>query len=85
MKPATPEEAVAIIRRNKNAKSKDILKLFTGSIVTYEATKPMPLEVARAAAVEAHREGRLVWAHPTNIQGVEIARDAGVEVLNCAS
>lgn len=79
--PATPEEAVAIIRRNKNAESKDILKLFTGSIVTYEATKPMALEVARAAAVEAHREGRLVWAHPTNIQGVEIARDAGVEVL----
>lgn len=58
--PAMPQEAVAIIRRNKNAESKDILKLFTGSIVTYEETKPMPLEVARAAVVEAHREGRLV-------------------------
>ena len=41
----------------------------------------MPLEVARAAAVEAHREGRLGGAHPTNIQGVEIARDAGWEIL----
>jgi len=68
--PATPEE-----------ESKDILKLFTGSIVAYEEAKPMPLDVARAAVVEAHREGRLVWAHPTNIQGVAIARDASVDVL----
>jgi imidazolonepropionase-like amidohydrolase len=68
------------VQRNKG-ESQDILKLFTGSIVTYEFTKPMPLDVARAAVAEAHREGRLVWAHPTNIQGAEIARDASVDVL----
>jgi imidazolonepropionase-like amidohydrolase len=78
--PATPEAAVNIVRRNKGERQ-DILKLFTGSMVTYENIKPMPRDVARAAVAEAHREGKLVWAHPSNIEGVQIAVDAGVDVL----
>jgi imidazolonepropionase-like amidohydrolase len=78
--PATAEAAVAAVRRNAG-EPKDILKLFTGSLVTYEKVKPMPLEVARAAVAEAHREGRLVWAHPSDIEGVRIAMNAGVDVL----
>jgi imidazolonepropionase-like amidohydrolase len=78
--PATPEAAAAIVRRN-TGRPQDILKLFTGSLVTYENVKPMPLDVARAAVDEAHRAGRLVWAHPSNIAGVEIAVNAGVDVL----
>ena len=78
--PETAEAAVAAVQRNKG-EPKDILKLFTGSLVTYENIKPMPIEVARAAAAEAHREGRLVWAHPSNIEGVQVAMEAGVDVL----
>lgn len=39
--PATPEAAAAIVRRS-HGQPKDILKLFTGSLVTYENVKPMP-------------------------------------------
>jgi imidazolonepropionase-like amidohydrolase len=78
--PALPEAAVAAVQRNKG-EPKDILKLFTGSLVTYQKVKPMPVEVARAAVTEAHREGRLVWAHPSDIEGVRIAMNAGVDVL----
>lgn len=78
--PATPEAAVNIVRPNVG-ESQDILELFIGSFVTYENIKPMPLDVARAAATEAHREGRLVFAHPSNMEGVKIALDAGVDVL----
>jgi imidazolonepropionase-like amidohydrolase len=30
---------------------------------------------------EAHRHGRLVFAHPTNVEGLKIALDGGVDVL----
>jgi imidazolonepropionase-like amidohydrolase len=78
--PATPEAAAAVVRRSPG-KPQDILKLFTGSLVTYDNVKPMPVDVARAAVDEAHRAGRLVWAHPSNIAGVQIAVDTGVDVL----
>jgi imidazolonepropionase-like amidohydrolase len=78
--PATPEAAVSSVRRNVGA-SQDIVKLFTGSFLTYENIKPMPLDVARAAAAEAHDRDRLVFAHPSNIEGVQIALDAKVDVL----
>ncbi|HMH08080.1 MAG TPA: amidohydrolase family protein, partial [Terriglobales bacterium] len=75
-----PEAAVSSVRRNVGA-SQDIVKLFTGSFLTYENIKSMPLDVARAAAAEAHDRGRLVFAHPSNIEGVQIALDAKVDVL----
>jgi imidazolonepropionase-like amidohydrolase len=78
--PATPEAAISIVRRDGEG-SQDILKLFTGSLVTYENIKPMPVEIAKAAVAEAHRQGRLAFAHPSNIEGVQIALAAGVDVL----
>lgn len=77
--PETPDAAIKFVQRNPGQKQ-DIVKLFTGSILA-NGVKPMPLEVARAAVTEAHREGRLVFAHPSNVEGVQIAMDAGVDVL----
>jgi imidazolonepropionase-like amidohydrolase len=42
---------------------------------------PMLLEAAQAAVSVAHAEDRLVFAHPTNVQGVKIAMHAGVDVI----
>jgi imidazolonepropionase-like amidohydrolase len=78
--PETPDAAVSIVHRG-GGEGQDILKLFTGSLVTYENIKPMPVDTARAAVAEAHRQGRLAFAHPSNIEGVQIALAANVDVL----
>jgi imidazolonepropionase-like amidohydrolase len=59
----------------------DLVKLFTGSIVTPDHIVPMQLEIARAAAAAGHRHGQLVFSHATNFAGVEVALSAGVDVL----
>ncbi len=78
--PATPEEAVKIVRE-EFAGGSDVVKLFTGSLVERDKVKPMPVDVARAAADEAHRNGKLVFSHPSNFAGIQVALDAHVDVL----
>jgi imidazolonepropionase-like amidohydrolase len=41
----------------------------------------MPLNIARAAVTESHLNGKLVFAHPSNLQGVQVAINSGVDVL----
>jgi imidazolonepropionase-like amidohydrolase len=41
----------------------------------------MPLPIASAAVAEAHRRGKLVFAHPSNVVGLEVALAARVDVL----
>ena len=41
----------------------------------------MPLPIARAAADESHLNGKLVFAHPSNLAGIRVAIDSGVDVL----
>ena len=41
----------------------------------------MSLEVARAAVEETHRAGKLALAHPSTVEGIQLALDAGVDVL----
>ncbi len=41
----------------------------------------MQVAIARAAVDEAHRHGQLVFAHSTNLEGTNVAIDAGVDVL----
>ena len=41
----------------------------------------MPSDVAEAAVSEAHRLGKLVFSHPSNVAGLEIALQAHVDVL----
>ena len=78
--PASPEEARRFVAANLAAGA-DITKLFTGSIVAPDQVQPMRVDIATAAVAESHRLGALVFAHPTNLEGVRIALDSGVDVL----
>ena len=78
--PGTPDSARRIVRRNL-ASGADITKLFTGSWVQRGHVLPMPLDIAKAAVEESHLNGKLVFAHPSNLAGVRVAIDSGVDVL----
>jgi imidazolonepropionase-like amidohydrolase len=78
--PATPEQAVRVVQRNL-ANGADVIKLFTGSLQGHGEVKPMPVDIAKAAVAEAHRQNHLVFSHPSNIEGAQIAADAQVDVL----
>lgn len=79
--PSTPAEAAAIVRANL-AGDGDVVKLFTGSWVNQgRPAKPMPVEIAAAAVEEAHRHGALVFTHPSDVRGLEVALESGVDVL----
>jgi imidazolonepropionase-like amidohydrolase len=78
--PETPASAAALEETNI-ARGADVLKLFTGSYVERGVVLPMPVANAAAAVAVAHAHGQLAFAHPSNLEGVTIARDAGVDVL----
>jgi imidazolonepropionase-like amidohydrolase len=78
--PDTPAEAASIERTNI-ARGADVLKLFTGSYIAHDTVLPMPLANAQAAVQVAHDHHQLAFAHPSNLAGVTVARDAGVDVL----
>jgi imidazolonepropionase-like amidohydrolase len=80
--PATPAAAAEIVRMSAEGGA-NLVKLFTGSVVRREpgGVRPMPADVASAAVVEAHRRGLLVFAHPSNVAGLQVALDAHVDVL----
>jgi imidazolonepropionase-like amidohydrolase len=78
--PSTPAEAAVIVEKNIAAGA-DVLKLFTGSYVSPGHVMPMPLDVARAAVSAAHAKHQIVFAHPSNLEGVRVALDSGVDVL----
>jgi len=78
--PKTGEEAAAIAAKQIQAGA-DVVKLFTGSWVERGKVLPMSAPVARAASDEAHRHGKLVFSHASNIAGLEVALDARVDVL----
>jgi imidazolonepropionase-like amidohydrolase len=80
---ATPADAVRIVDAQL-AQGADIVKLYAvtwlrrdGKIEPYA----MPLPVVKAATQEAHRKGKLVFAHPSTMEGVELAIDGHVDVL----
>jgi imidazolonepropionase-like amidohydrolase len=78
--PVTPADAATFARQNLDDGA-DIIKLFTGSWVSRERVLTMSDDVAAAAVGEAHRRGRLVFTHPSNVAGLEVALRAGVDVL----
>jgi imidazolonepropionase-like amidohydrolase len=49
--------------------------------VTPETVKPMRTDIAAAAVAVAHRHGALVFAHTSNREGLQVALDAGVDVV----
>jgi imidazolonepropionase-like amidohydrolase len=78
--PQSGTEAAAIVMRQLEAGA-DALKLFTGSWVERGRVLPMDAAVARTAADTAHERGKLVFAHASNIAGLEPALEARVNVL----
>ena len=75
-----PAEAVARVSKAADGGANGI-KLFTGSMQEAPSVDNMPLELARAAAEAAHARGLPVFAHPQNEAGLEVAIEAGVDVL----
>ncbi len=78
--PATADAAIASVRENFK-QGADITKLFIATPQADNTIRYMPKEVAAAAVAETHRRGRLVFAHPTNVEGIRAAMKAGVDVL----
>jgi imidazolonepropionase-like amidohydrolase len=78
--PDTPTDAQAIVRRNL-ASGADVTKLFTGSWIARGHVLPMPLNIVRAAVETTHNNGKLVFAHPSNLAGTMAAIQGGVDVL----
>jgi imidazolonepropionase-like amidohydrolase len=78
--PTTPQEATGIVHRNL-ASGADLTKLFSGSWVQRGHVLPMPVNIAKAAVTESHLNGKLVFAHPSNLAGIQVAIDSGVDVL----
>jgi imidazolonepropionase-like amidohydrolase len=56
------------------------IKIFANSVES-NATLTMPLGLAQAIATDAHREGKPVFAHVSNNQGIEVALQSGVDIL----
>lgn len=80
LQPETAKEAAADVERNLKDGS-DITKLFTGSWIAHGKVLPMPLDIAKAAVERTHLNGRLVFSHPSNLAGTQVAIQAGVDVL----
>jgi imidazolonepropionase-like amidohydrolase len=78
--PATPGAAARDVQRNLDRGS-DITKLFTGSWIARGKVLPMPLNIAKAAVERTHLNGRLVFSHPSNLAGTQVAIQSGVDVL----
>jgi imidazolonepropionase-like amidohydrolase len=76
----TPDQAIALVRDHAT-KGADGIKLFTGSLQGGGKVAALPLAIAKAAVEEAHRHGMPVFAHPQNLEGVEIAINSCADVL----
>ena len=78
--PASVEEALADVQANLDGGA-DATKLFLMTPQGGGRYAFMQPDIALAAADETHRRGLLVLAHPTDIEGINLAIEAGVDVL----
>jgi len=78
--PASVEEALAEVQANLDAGA-DATKLFLMTPQGRGRFAFMQPDIALAAADETHRRGLPVLAHPTDIEGINLAIEAGVDVL----
>jgi len=58
----------------------DGIKIFAGSVEA-NGILIMPLDLAKAIVTEAHRMGKPVFAHPSNMAGVQLSIQSGVDIL----
>jgi imidazolonepropionase-like amidohydrolase len=80
LQPSTPSAATQAVEHNVELGT-DIVKLFTGSYVSSDHVVHMPIENAKAAVAAAQRHGLLVFSHPSDLEGVRVAIESGVDVL----
>jgi imidazolonepropionase-like amidohydrolase len=60
----------------------DGVKLFAGAIVGGDVgVLAMPLDQARSLSAAAHKMGKPVFAHPSNLDGLNVSIDGGVDIL----
>lgn len=78
--PGSVEAALTAVQSNLD-RGADATKLFVMTPVGGGRVAFMQPEIALAAADETHRRGLLVVAHPTDIEGIELAIEAGVDIL----
>jgi len=78
--PATVEEALEEVQANLDGGA-DATKLFLMTPQGAGRYAFMQPDIARAASDETHRRDKLVLAHPTDIEGINLAIEAGVDVL----
>ncbi|HEU4408154.1 MAG TPA: amidohydrolase family protein [Polyangiaceae bacterium] len=76
----TPAEAEAAVRECARLGT-DVVKIFTGSPVGDRKVAHMPEEVVRAVCAEARRQGKPVFAHPQDAEGLRRAVAGGVDVV----
>ncbi len=67
--------------RGNLAQGADATKIFMVTSPSQHTTTSLSLEVARAAAEESHAKGKLLLAHPTSVDGMRTALEAGVDVF----
>jgi imidazolonepropionase-like amidohydrolase len=76
-----PEQATSLVRE-KARHGADAIKIFTGPTpVEGGAPVVMRLALVKAITLAAHRHGKLVFSHPENDGGVNVAVDGGVDIL----
>ena len=78
--PASVEEALAEVQANLDGGA-NATKLFLMTPQGGGRYAFMEPDIALAAADETHRRGMLVLAHPTDIEGINLAIEAGVDIL----
>ncbi|MFI4949910.1 MAG: amidohydrolase family protein [Caulobacterales bacterium] len=78
---ATPQEAAARAARQLD-RGTDGVKIFAGAIVGGKVgVLPMRIDIAKAVVDEAHRRGKPAFAHPSNLAGLNVAIESGVDIL----
>lgn len=67
--------------RVRVAQGADVIKVFAVSITDVQPFPMMDESVVQAVTDEAHGAGRRVFAHPTDLRGVQVAVRNGVDIL----
>ncbi len=78
--PGSTEAALAIVQSNLD-RGADATKLFVMTPQGGGRAAFMKRDIARVAADETHRRGLPVLVHPTDIEGIELAIEAGADIL----
>ena len=78
--PGSTEVALAIVQSNLD-RGADATKLFVMTPQGGGRAAFMKPDIARVAADETHRRGLPVLVHPTDFEGIELAIEAGADIL----